>query len=258
MIDSHAHVGAEQFEGEREQVYKRAIEAGLSGWIEVGTTVTESKQAIVVAEQFEGVHATVGVHPSDISGITEHDWQELESLMSEKKVKAVGEVGFDFYRGGDLAEQKKVLQRFITLANSKNLPVIFHVRDGKDVNAHDELIKLLEALPVEEKPRGVIHTFSGTKIQADRYLNLGLYLSFSGVVTFKNAGEVATVAATMPIDRILIETDCPYLTPDPYRGKRNEPAFVAYVARKIAELRNDDVVYIQEKTAENTNTLFQL
>lgn len=306
MIDTHAHVSLRQFDDDRDAVVQRAHEAGVTGWVEVGTTVEHSRQAIALAAHHEGVHAAVGVHPSDIAGLTEKDWQEIATLLADPTVVAVGEVGFDFYsrpvtsvmkvmdmkgetkdtaepsltgakspdapsvkvaseqpgartlyRGGTREEQTPVLERFVTLAHDHSLPMIFHVRDG-EANAHDALIAFFKALPSAKQPAGVVHTYSGTKEQAEEYLKLGLYLSFSGVVTFKNAGVTAEVAQSMPLDRLLIETDCPFLAPEPYRGQRNEPAYVALVAKKIAELRSLSVEEMQEKTAENARRLLKL
>ena len=217
------------------------------------------------------------MHPSDVGqGI---NWAEIEKLLDEPKVVAIGEVGIDLYHQDNLEEQLEALESFIGLAREKNLPVVFHVRNsnpppppplsrrgdesysldkgriGGVWNAHDEMIKFLQD---HNWNRGVIHTFSGTKAQAEQYLEMGLYLSFSGVVTFKNAGEILEVAKTMPLDKMLIETDCPFLSPEPFRGKRNEPAYVKYVAEKIAEVRGISFDEVARATEENTRKLFLL
>ena len=266
MFDSHAHVTFEQFAADREAVLNRAGQAGVTGWVEVGTDVASSGRAAAFARQYTGrpphqvaVWASAGVHPSDIAALTEEGWAELTQLADEEVVVAIGEVGLDFYRGGTAEQQVPVLERFIDLAVTKQLPVIFHVRDAaKGANAHDELLQLLAGLPISRRPRGVIHTFSGTEAQAEAYLQLGLHLSFSGVVTFDNAGEVAAVAGSMPLHRMLIETDCPFLAPAPHRGQRNEPAYVHLVAQKIAELRGTSPDQVIAQTAANTQELFGL
>lgn len=258
MFDSHAHVCMPQFNEDREATIQRARQAGLAGWLEVGTDVQGSHQAIALAEAEEGVVATVGVHPSDIGDLTADSWSQLEKLLENPKVVAVGEVGLDYYRGGTKLEQLPVLERFYVLARQRALPLVFHVRDGKQSSAHEDLLTWLESLPQSGVPPGVIHTFSGSKAQAQRYLALGLYLSFSGVVTFKNAGEIADVARTMPLDKLLVETDCPFLAPDPYRGKRNEPVYVALVIKKIANLRQAPVTDIATATTANAYNLFKL
>ena len=256
MIDSHAHVMLDSFEADRDEVVARACEAGVVAWLEVGTDVAQSRRAVSLAQQYDFVWATVGVHPSDIAELDTTAWQELEQLTTVERVVAVGEVGFDFYRGGTFEEQRPAVDRFVTLARQRELPIVWHVRSGDTADAHEALLGYLEELP--HAPRGVLHTYSGNEQQAERYLAMGLYLSFSGVVTFKNAGVIAEVARTTPLDRLLIETDCPFLAPEPYRGKRNEPAYVRYVAEKIAELRGISVDDVVEQTVVNTRTLFEL
>lgn len=257
MIDSHAHVQDKAFDADRSDVLERAKAAGVNGWIEVGTTVQESMQAVKLAQEYPSVYSTVGVHPHHIEEMTVEDWQTLEDLAGKPKVVAIGEVGFDFYRGESLEKQREVLMRFIALATKKSLPVVFHVRSGEALDAHQALIELLQTYSDDTRPKGVIHTYSGTLEQARAYIALGLHISFSGVLTFKNAGELVAVAKEAPANRLLIETDCPYLTPDPFRGQRNEPAYVKLVAQKLAELRAVPVEDIQQQTEENTKTLFQ-
>ena len=256
MFDSHAHVAFHQFDDDRDEVIARAERAGVVGWIEIGTDLTQSQKAIELAQKHENVWATVGVHPSDIAELDEKAWGELESMLADENVVAVGEVGLDYYRGGTKEEQLPALERFVQLAKEHSLPIVFHVRDGER-SAHNDLIEFLQNMSDPKRPAGVIHTFSGNQEQAKEYLDLGLHLSFSGVVTFKNAGDIAEVAATAPLDRILIETDCPFLAPEPYRSKRNEPAYVALVAQKIAELRDISTDEIAIATANNTHALFQ-
>ncbi len=270
MIDSHAHVAFSQFDEDREEVIDRARGAGVEGWIEVGTDIGSSKKAIELARQYGlrqplGVWATVGVHPSEAEGLNWLGWKKLWKLVKEKEVVAVGEVGVDLYRGGLWQKQLKALRRFIELANKENRPVIFHVRDpagfpdgGHETSAHDEVIGLLSSYSDNQRPLGVMHSFSGTWQQAEKYLALGMYLAFNGVVTFKNAGETAEVARRVPLERMLIETDCPFLAPEPQRGKRNEPAYVRLVAEKIAELKGLGIGEVDRVTQENTRNLFGL
>lgn len=268
MIDSHAHVSFDVFDRDRREVIERAKAADI-GWIEVGTDVAQNRRAIALAQQNEKVWATVGVHPSEVDQLTENSWLRIEAQLRQKKVVAIGEVGLDFSRGGSKRLQLKVLQRFVRLAQAAQLPMVFHVRDpvkepgvshgaGGESNAHDELIAFLNTFDDRSRPAGVIHTFSGTYRQAEQYLELGMYLSFSGVVTFKNPGEVLIAAQIVQPDRILVETDCPFLTPEPYRGQRNEPAYVRYVAEKMAEVKGLSVSRIQHITEENTHRLFRL
>lgn len=263
MIDSHAHVIFDGFDNDREEVIARARVANVS-WIEIGTDLEQSKECVELAARLrQGFGArspllgtTVGVHPSDVgAGI---DWDEIKKLLRNPNVVAIGEVGLDLYHSQNLEEQLEALKKFVDLAREKDLPVVFHVRDPSAslrVNAHDETIKFLEQADWHQ---GVIHTFSGTAEQAREYLDMGLYLSFSGVVTFKNAGEILEVARTMPLEKMFIETDCPFLAPEPFRGKRNEPAYVKYVAQKIADVRGISFDEAAQATEENTRQLFRL
>lgn len=258
MFDSHAHVAFPQFDVDRENIIDRAKQAGVDGWLEIGTDLDVSSKALELAKQVEGVYSTVGVHPNDIQGINQKTWGELMKLASHPRVKAVGEVGLDFYRSAAVEEQQEVLERFITLANEKDLPVVFHIRSGSQVDAHDSLLFLLSQFEPDRRPRGVIHTFSGTSDQARRYLEFGLYLSFSGVITFQNAGSVVAAAKWAPLDRVLVETDCPFLAPAPYRGKRNEPAMVKYVVEKLAEIKGVSAKEVEDQTTQNAHELFRL
>lgn len=258
MFDSHAHVTFSQFDDDREAVIARAHGAGVVGWLEVGTDLASSQRAVAFAQQHDGVSATVGVHPSDSAGLTEADWATLKELLTQPTVVAVGEVGLDYYRGGTAREQLPVLTRFVDLAVERDVPVVLHVRDSKTTSAHKDMINFLQSLPSGKRPRGVMHTFSGNREQAEKYLALGTYLSFSGVVTFKNAGAIAEVTKTIPPDRLLIETDCPFLAPEPYRGQRNEPAYVKLVAAKIASLRQVAGEEIAAITYQNAQKLFRL
>lgn len=266
MIDSHAHVAAGQFDEDRDVVIARAKRDGVS-WIEVGTTLADSRVVVTYP------HASVGVHPHELSDLDEHAWDEITSLVDSSTVCAIGEVGLDFSRGKELEIQEEFLRRFISLAQQKNLPMIFHVRNAstgktlgvndktpsvEEVDAHTELIRILASYSDADRPSGVIHTFSGTLAQAQKYISLGMMISFSGVITFQNAGELPEVATRIPLDRILVETDCPFLTPDPHRGKRNEPLYVRYVIEKIAALRGISFEEVDTVTTNNTKQLFAL
>ena len=258
MIDSHAHVTFDSFDKDRESVVRRALEAGAQGWIEVGTDIKQSQKAVEFAQKHENVWATVGVHPTDAESLDYDSWRKLRELVREKKVVAVGEVGIDVYRGGSLKKQVASLEKFIDLATDNNLPIVWHVRSSEKVDAHDEVLKLLASCSEGVRLRGAMHSYSGTWEQAEKYLALGMYISFNGVVTFKNAGETAEVARLVPLSRMLIETDCPFLAPEPYRGKRNEPAYLEFVAEKIAEIKGIAVREVRRNTLGNTRQLFGL
>jgi TatD DNase family protein len=249
MIDSHAHVAFPQFDADRDQLLARARQQGVR-WVEIGTELASSQRAAQLASQATDcvIGATVGVHPSDFEeGV---DWAALERLLMHERVVAVGEVGLDYYRGGTREQQLPVLERFVRLALERSLPIVWHVRSGEGSDAHEDMLAFLRSL--SRRPAGVMHTFSGTWTQAQAYLELGMHISISGVVTFKKAPDMHEVARRTPISSLLLETDCPYLTPEPYRGARNEPAYVELVARRVAELREisfDEVVAVTEQNA---------
>lgn len=258
MIDTHAHVNAEEFDDDRDDVMRRAGEGGIGAWIEVGTDIASSRAAIELAKKTPGVYASVGVHPDEIADLNEVDWKTLESYALHHTVCAIGEVGFDTFRDGVIADQEIVLRRFIALAQAAHKPMIFHVRSGNGVDAHEELLRVLSSYPKTELPRGAIHTFSGNAVQAEKYIQLGMMISFSGVITFKNAGELAEIAKNIPLSSLLVETDCPFLTPEPHRGKRNEMAYVRHVTEKIADIRGVSFTDVEKATEENAKNLFIL
>lgn len=258
MFDSHAHVAFSLFDADREEVIARLQPASVTGWIEVGTDQEQSRWAVALAEQYVNCWATVGVHPDNVAELNEAVWQELTQLIMRKKVVAVGEVGFDFFREGKREVQELVLRQFVELAQRVKKPIVFHVRDG-EASAHNAMLEFLRNYSDSERPRGVIHTFSGNEEQAKQYLELGMHLSFSGVITFpKKAEVIQEVARTAPPDRILIETDCPFLTPEPFRGQRNEPSYVRFVAEKLAQLRGVTLAEIDRVTEKNTKRLFDI
>ncbi len=258
MIDTHAHVNASEFDDDRDDVMRRARESGVGAWIEVGTDIASSRAAIELAKKTPGVYASIGVHPDEIADLNEVDWKTLESYALHHTVCAIGEVGFDTFRDGVIADQEVVLRRFIALAQAACKPMIFHVRSGNSVDAHFELLRVLASYPKSELPRGVIHTFSGNTAQAKQYIELGMMISFSGVITFKNAGELPEIAKSIPLDSVLVETDCPFLTPEPHRGKRNEMAYVKHVIEKIADIRAVPFADVEKATEENAKNLFIL
>lgn len=250
LIDTHAHINDNIFDPDREQVIQEAEQAGLCAIINVGTDLVSSKMSIKLSETYKIVWAAVGLHPHDASKLNEEDWEEFVNLIGHKKVVAVGEVGLDYYRMLSPKDtQQTVFRRFIRLARETDLPIIIHSRD-----AHEDTLQILR----EEKPQaGVFHAFSGDMDILRAGLSLGLYISITGTVTFKKS-SVAPLINFIPLDRLLLETDCPYLTPDPYRGKRNQPAFVRFVAEKVAEILGLAVEEVIEINKVNACRLFGL
>lgn len=255
MFDSHAHVASAQFDLDRPAVVERAREAGITGWLEVASSAAGSRRTVELAEQLEGVLAAVGVHPEEIDNMREEDWLLLDELAGREKVAAIGEVGLDFHRGGTYEKQIVVVQKFIELALKHNKPIVWHVRGSQEVDANELLLEYLAGLPVDRRPKGVAHTFSGTVVQAKKYIELGQWLGISGIVTFKNAGVLLDVVRGVPLENLLIETDSPFLSPDPHRGQRNEPAYVKFVAQKIALLKEITIEEVEEATYRNWQRL---
>jgi TatD DNase family protein len=253
LIDSHAHVQMRQFAADRDQVLAAAFADGVGRLIVPGVDVETSRDALALAARYPGhVFAAVGTHPHDASTLTPEALAEQRTLASAPAVVAIGEIGLDFYR--DLSPrdvQHDTLIAQLGLARELNLPVILHNRDS-----HAELVATLRAHG--QGVRGVFHCFIGDVAMARDALDLGYFLSFAGPVTFPKNTELAEVAAWAPAERILVETDSPYLAPPPYRGKRNEPRHVALVAARIAALRGISPAELAEQTTRNATELFQL
>ena len=253
LVDSHAHVQMRQFNADRDQVIAAAFADGVARMVAPGTDVPTSRLAIELAERYPGrVFAAVGTHPHDATTLTDAALAEQRELARSPHVVAIGEIGLDYYRNLSPREtQREALTRQFALARELGLPVILHNRES-----HADMIALLRS--EGQGLRGVFHCFIGDQAMARDALDLGFYLSFAGPVTFPKNAELAAVAAWAPLDRVLVETDCPYLTPAPFRGRRNEPRYVALTARHIAEVRGLPFDQFAEATAQNAATLFRL
>ncbi|OGN09067.1 MAG: hypothetical protein A3J46_06135 [Candidatus Yanofskybacteria bacterium RIFCSPHIGHO2_02_FULL_41_11] len=262
IFDSHCHLQFPQYKNDREEMIKRTLDGGVF-MICVGTDLETSKQGIELAQKYDGVWATVGLHPNDVfnedSTISSYD-----EIVESSKVVAIGEVGLDYYRTTETQKQKKqkeVFEQFIDLAQKTKKPMVLHFRDspkGSSGRVHKDA---LEILALSFKPKalsqtGVSHSFTGNIDEAKKYLDLGLCLGFNGIITF--ARQYDDVVRYVPLDRILLETDAPYLAPELYRGKRNEPLYVKEVAQKVAELKNEPLEKIIEQTTLNCKKLFSI
>jgi TatD DNase family protein len=252
LFDTHAHLHFPDYADDLDAVLERARGAGVRGMVTIGTD-RESNQAVVeMARRVPDVWATVGIHPHDAGDAVEADFAEMEKLArSEAKVVGFGEMGLDFFRNlSPPGAQREVFRRQISLARELGKPLVIHCRD-----AHDETLAIL----AEERARdvgGVMHCFSGDVPIARRCLDLGLFISLAGPVTYKNARALPEVARFVPDDRLVVETDCPYLPPTPHRGKRNEPAYVALTAAFVAELRGVTPGALGATVTDNATTLF--
>jgi TatD DNase family protein len=255
MIDSHCHLDFAADDAERDAILTRARAAGVNTFVCIGSgeDLGSARRAVALAAVEPDVYAAVGVHPHDVSKMTEADWTELDALARAARVVGVGETGLDYhYDHSPRDQQQAAYARFVALARAVKRPVISHVRD-----AHDDALDILRAAGAAEVG-GVIHCFTGGVAEARKYVDLGHHLSFSGILTFKNAQPIRDAAAFAPLDRILIETDAPFLAPIPHRGKKNEPAFITETLRVLAEVRGTDVATLEAATTENTRRLFGL
>ncbi|MDF0727845.1 TatD family hydrolase [Cytobacillus sp. S13-E01] len=253
LIDTHTHLNAEQFEEDLEEVIDRAKLAGVSTMVVVGFDRATITKAIELADTYEFIYATIGWHPVDAIDMTDADLNWIEELAAHPKVVALGEMGLDYYWDKSPKEiQKEVFRKQIALAKKVKLPIVIHNRD-----ATADIVDIL----MEEKASevgGIMHCFTGSKEIAKQCIDMNFYISFGGPVTFKNAKQPKEVAAEIPLERLLIETDCPYLTPHPFRGKRNEPSYVKLVAEQIAELKGVAFEELAQKTSDNARRLFDI
>jgi len=251
LIDTHAHLNAEQFQDDLEEVIERAQSEGVTKIVVVGFDRPTIKRAIELADQYEFIYATVGWHPVDAIDMTEEDLKWIEELTAHPKVVALGEMGLDYYWDKSPKDiQKEVFRKQITLAKRVKLPIIIHNRE-----ATADIVEILKEENAHEVG-GIMHCFTGSLEVAKQCMDMNFYISFGGPVTFKNAKKAKEVAAEIPMDRLLIETDCPYLTPHPFRGKRNEPSYVRLVAEQIAELKEISIEELAAKTSDNAKKIF--
>lgn len=249
--DTHAHLNDEKFDPDREQVIQRAGEAGVETIVNVGYSEASSLEAVKIAEAYNGMYATVGIHPHDVKDCTANTWETLARLAKNPRVVAWGEIGLDYYRDLSPREvQRKAFIQQLEMADSAGLPVVIHNRE-----AHADTLQIVKKY--RPAAGGVFHSYSGSWEMARELLALGFYLSFSGPVTYKNARQTLEIAAKVPEDRFLVETDCPYLTPEPNRGKRNEPAYVTAVLAKLAEIRGISIEEAACLSGENAQRIFK-
>lgn len=252
LFDSHAHLDDERFNDEQDEVIARAAAAGVTGILNAGADMASSERAVKLALKYPNVYAAVGMHPHDAKLMVNDDYEQLVIWSREPKVVAIGEIGLDYYYDHSPREiQKKVFIRQLELARQTGKPVIIHDRD-----AHADILSIVK--DQGKGISGVFHCFSGSVEMMREVLKLGFYVSIAGPVTFPKSVKLKEVAAQVPLDRLLIETDCPYLTPHPHRGKRNEPAFVRLVAEEVARLRNIELPALAEATTANVRRLFNI
>jgi TatD DNase family protein len=252
LIDTHTHLDDARYDADRDAMIERARQAGVGAFVTIGCDLATSRSAVALADRHTDVYASIGVHPHEVKHIGDGWYDELCRLAGHQKVVAYGEIGLDYHYNHSAPQAQR--QRFreqLQLARDLRLPVIIHTRE-----AQEDTISILKEEKASEVG-GVFHCFSGDAWLAKDALELGFYLSFSGILTFNNAAMLRDIAKHTPLDRVLIETDCPYLTPVPHRGKRNEPAFVSHVASQLAEIHSDlSLEQIAQTTSDNARRLF--
>lgn len=253
LFDTHTHLDAPQFDEDREEVIARAVESGVTRMINIGFNRETIPSTMKLAETYDFIYAAVGWHPVDAITMQEGDLEWIASLCNHKKVVAIGEIGLDYYWDTSPKDvQHRVLRSQIGLARELNMPIVIHNRD-----AHEDMIKILREEKASEVG-GVMHSFSGSWETAKMVLGMGFHVSFGGPITFKNAKQPKEVLAQVPLDRLLIETDAPYLTPHPFRGKRNESAHVGLVAEAAAQIKGITVEELVAITTQNALERFDI
>jgi TatD DNase family protein len=259
LIDTHCHLNFDAYDADREAVIQRAADVGVTRMIIPSVDLVTADEGIALAEQHAGVYAAAGIHPNSTTAFTDGDLDRIAAQAAQPKVVAIGEIGLDYHwDDSPKPTQQRAFEAQLALAAKLELPVIIHNRD-----ASEDVLRILEAwtptLPPSLQVRpGVLHSFSAPAAIAERALAIGFYLGFTGPVTFKKADELRRIAAAAPPDRILVETDAPYLTPAPHRGKRNEPAYVALIAERIAALKQLPFAEFAALTTANAERLFRL
>ena len=261
LVDSHCHLQDSQFESDRDEVLDHARQAGVSAFVVIGTDLESSRRAVDLADSHSDVYAAVGVHPHDAKDLDDRTLGALERLSDSPKVVAIGEIGLDYYRKLSPPEaQVDAFHRQLDLARRLSLPVVIHSREA-DGETYDVLASYEErALPdwPKDRPLGVMHCFAGDLMLALRYIQIGFMISIAGTCTYPKADRVGAVAGGIPLRWMAVETDAPYLPPQPHRGRRNEPAYLPDTVAHIAELRGDSVQTVSERTALATAWLFGL
>ena len=252
LIDTHAHIDVERFADDRDAIVQRAAQAGLCGIVNMGDSMESSQRAVAIADKYDMVYAGVGIHPEEARPMTQADDDQLSAWGQLPKTVAIGEIGLDYYWEKDAGQrqlQREIFIRQLDLARQLHLPVCVHNRD-----AHGDTMEILrrEAKGIV----GVMHCFSGSLEIAQELVKMGWFIGVDGPLTFKNAAKLPEIVQKLPLERIVVETDCPYMAPVPLRGKRNEPAFVYHVAARLAQLRGESLEKVAYQTTQNALELY--
>ncbi len=251
LFDTHAHLNDPAFDADREELMAGLADKGIGLVMNAGCSLQSSREIVAMAERYDWLYASVGSHPDSADEVNEDTIEQYRRLCRHEKVKAIGEIGLDYYYEDIPREtQKKAFRMQMALAKEVDLPVIVHERE-----AHDDGMKIVKEFP---GVTGVFHCYSGSAEMARQLVKLGWYIGFTGVLTFKNARKAVETAASIPLDRIVLETDCPFMSPEPHRGKRNDPSRLPYMAQKLAEIRSISVEEAIAITTENAKRLYRL
>lgn len=250
LIDTHSHYDDDMFDGDRDKLITEMLEESVDGIVAIGCTLERSAMAVELAVKYDRVYAAVGIHPEDSYKLPRDYLDKLKTLAANDKVRAIGEIGLDYHSEGFKKKiQQSVFREQIELARELNLPIVVHSRD-----ATADTIEILK----EYKPRGVVHCYSGSAETAREILALGMYISFTGVLTFKNAKKAVEACEIVPLDRLMLETDCPYMAPVPFRGKRCDSSMVINIAEKVAEIKKIPLKTVVETCNENAVEFFKM
>ena len=252
IFDTHAHYDDTQFDSDREELLTSMPELGVTTIVNVSSTLKSCEKCVELARKYPYVYAAVGIHPDEVGSLNEETFARMERLLDNEKVVAVGEIGLDYYWDNESHEvQKKWFVRQLELARRHHLPIIIHSRE-----AAADTMEIMKAHA--QGLDGVIHCYSYSKEQAEEYIKMGFYIGIGGVLTFKNAKKLKEVAEVVPLEQIVLETDCPYLAPEPFRGKRNQSSYIRYVAEKLAEIKGITVEEVIAVTEENAKKMYHL
>ncbi|MFU0825772.1 TatD family hydrolase [Clostridium sp.] len=252
IFDSHAHYDDDSFDGDREKVIEEIHNNGVIAVLNCGASFQGAKDSVKLAEKYDFFYAAVGIHPENAYELTEETLEEIREMTKNPKVRAIGEIGLDYYweENPPREVQKEVFRKQMALAKDLGLPVIIHDRE-----AHGDTLEIMKEFP---EVKGVVHCFSGSVEFARECLKLGYYIGFTGVITFKNAKKIIEVAKEVPMERILVETDAPYMAPTPYRGKRNQSDYIKFIIEKIAEIKEVSPGFMENLTINNAKNLLKI
>ena len=251
LFDTHAHLNDPAFDPDREELMAGLAAKGIGYVMNAGCSLESSKDIIQMAEKYPWLYGSVGSHPDSADEVNEEVIEAYRQMAKHEKVKAIGEIGLDYYYEDIPREiQKNAFRMQMALANELDMPVIIHERE-----AHDDGMRIVKEFP---KVKGVFHCYSGSAEIARQLVNMGWYIGFTGVLTFKNARKAVETAASIPLDRIVLETDCPFMAPEPFRGKRNDPGYLPKMAEKLAEIRGISLEEVEKITTENAKRLYRI